>query len=126
MKESSLSFHHARELGQQVEMLPSGPRWKYEDVVTDCPTKHPLRLFYCDAIDCLQSLLSDPQLADCIDFNCRKVYKSADRLSCVYNSFMMGDHSWYLQVRFICEFSVLNAHFTLFSVRSLRVRLCLG
>ncbi|KAG2351812.1 hypothetical protein BDR07DRAFT_1248146, partial [Suillus spraguei] len=95
--ESSLSFHHARELCQQVEMLPSGPCWKYEDVVTDCPMKCPLHLFYHDAIDCLQSLLSDPQLADCIDFNCRKVYKSVNRLSHVYNSFMMGNHSWYLQ-----------------------------
>lgn len=73
-------------------MLPSGPRWKYEDIVTDCPTKRPLRLFYRDPIDCLQSILSDPHLADCIDFDCRRVYESDDRLSRVYSSFVTGDH----------------------------------
>ncbi|KAG1861524.1 hypothetical protein DFJ58DRAFT_839668 [Suillus subalutaceus] len=57
----------------------------------------PLGLFYRDPIDCLQSLLSNPQLADCIDFDCRRVYESANRLSHAYKSFMMGNHSWYLQ-----------------------------
>ncbi|KAG2139145.1 uncharacterized protein EDB93DRAFT_1253070 [Suillus bovinus] len=96
-KENSLLFHHTKELHQWVEMLPSGPRWKYEDILTDFPMKHLLRIFYRDPIDCLQSLLSNPQLADCINFNCQRVYKSVDRLSRVYSSFMMGDHSWYLQ-----------------------------
>jgi hypothetical protein len=109
-----------------VEMLPSGPCWKYEDIITDCPTKSPLRLFYCDPINCLQSILSDPHLADCINFDCQRVYKSGNRLSHIYSSFMTGDHSWYLQVWFICEFLVLNAHCTLFSVRSLRAHLYLG
>ncbi|KAG1902817.1 uncharacterized protein F5891DRAFT_948227 [Suillus fuscotomentosus] len=93
---------------QQVEMLPSGPHWKYEDVVTDCPMKRPLCLFYRNVIGCLQSLLSDPQLADCIDFNCWKVYESADRLSRVYNSFMMGNHSWYLQCQIPQSASLLG------------------
>jgi hypothetical protein len=85
-------------------MLPSGPRWKYKDIVTDNPTKRPLRLFYRDPIECLQSLLSNPRLADCIDFNCRKVYESADKDSRIYSSFMTGDHSWYLQVRLYVNF----------------------
>jgi hypothetical protein len=79
-------------------MLPSGPRWKYKDIVTDVPMKRPLRLFYRDPIECLQSLLSNPNLADHIDFDCRKVYESADKGSRIYSSFMTGDHSWYLQV----------------------------
>ncbi|OJA09526.1 hypothetical protein AZE42_12258 [Rhizopogon vesiculosus] len=40
MKETPLLFHHAKELHQQVEMLPSGPWWKYKDIVTDLPMKH--------------------------------------------------------------------------------------
>jgi hypothetical protein len=103
-KEISLSFHNAKELRQRVEMLPSGPRWKYEDIITDVPTKRTLRLFYRDPIKCLQSLLSNPHLADHIDFNCRKVYESVDKDSRVYNSFMTGDHSWYLQVRLYVNF----------------------
>ncbi|KAG2032818.1 hypothetical protein BDR03DRAFT_1014865 [Suillus americanus] len=73
-KENSLSFHHAKELCQRVEMLPLGPHWKYEDIVTDCPMKRPLHIFYRDLINCLQSLLSNPQLADCINFDCRRFY----------------------------------------------------
>jgi hypothetical protein len=79
MKETPLSFHNAKELRKRVEMLPSGPWWKYTDIVTDHPMKRPLRLFYRDPIECLQSLLSNPQLADSIDFNCRKVYESVNK-----------------------------------------------
>ncbi|KAG0697885.1 hypothetical protein DFH29DRAFT_878419 [Suillus ampliporus] len=44
-----------------------------------------------------KELCHNPQLADCIDFDCWRVYKSVDRLSRVYSSFMMGNHLWYLQ-----------------------------
>lgn len=79
-------------------MLPSPPQWKYQEVPTEFPTMKKLQIFYRDAIECLQSLLSHPALADNIDFVPRKVYESAERAIRVYQGFMTGDHAWDLQV----------------------------
>ncbi|KAG1834047.1 hypothetical protein DFJ58DRAFT_670729, partial [Suillus subalutaceus] len=61
------------------ELLPAPPRWKYETVTTEFPTTKILRIFYRDAIECLQSLLSHPLMATSFDFIPRKVYESAER-----------------------------------------------
>jgi len=82
-------------------MLPSPPQWKYQEVPTEFPTTKPLRIFYRDAIECLQSLLSHPLLADKFDFIPRKVYESAEHAVRIYQGFMTGNYAWDLQV---CSF----------------------
>ncbi|KAH7905390.1 hypothetical protein BJ138DRAFT_1138293 [Hygrophoropsis aurantiaca] len=93
-----LSFRTAQELRKRVEMLPSGPRWKFKPVITESPTKRPLRIFYRDPVECLQAILSHPPFAEHIDFVPRKVFECAARLARVYSSWMTGDSTWKLQV----------------------------
>ncbi|KAG1858322.1 hypothetical protein C8R48DRAFT_775269 [Suillus tomentosus] len=92
-----LSFRSLRELQGCAEMLPSPPRWKYQTVLTKFPTTKTLRVFYRDAIECLQLLLSHPLLVDSFDFIPRKVYESAERVVRIYYGFMTGDCAWELQ-----------------------------
>lgn len=79
-------------------MLPSPPRWKYQTVLTKFPTTKTLHVFYQDAIECLQSLLSHPLLVDSFNFIPRKVYESAECAVRIYYGFMTGDRAWELQV----------------------------
>ncbi|KAG1828942.1 hypothetical protein EV424DRAFT_1536175 [Suillus variegatus] len=78
-------------------MLPSPPRWKYQTVLTKFPTTKTLHVFYQDAIECLQSLLSHPLLVDSFDFIPQKVYESAECAVHIYYGFMTGDCAWELQ-----------------------------
>ncbi|KAG1744029.1 uncharacterized protein EDB91DRAFT_1050733 [Suillus paluster] len=61
-----------------AELLPAPPQWKYQRVTTEFPMTNTLQIFYWDAIECLQSLLSHPLLAASFDFIPHKVYKSAE------------------------------------------------
>ncbi|KAG1870221.1 hypothetical protein DFJ58DRAFT_723118 [Suillus subalutaceus] len=92
-----LSFRSSRELRGRVELLPAPPQWKYQKITTEFPTTKTLQIFYRDAIECLQSLLSHPLLAASFDFIPCKVYESAERAVRVYHGFMTGDHAWNLQ-----------------------------
>ncbi|KAG1827385.1 uncharacterized protein BJ212DRAFT_1474541 [Suillus subaureus] len=92
-----LSFQSSRELQGCSELLLAPPQWKYETVTTKFPTTKILQIFYQDAIECLQSLLSHPLLATSFDFIPHKVYKSAEHAVQVYHGFMTGDHAWNLQ-----------------------------
>ncbi|KAG1895257.1 uncharacterized protein F5891DRAFT_960358 [Suillus fuscotomentosus] len=56
-----------------------------------------LQIFYWDPIECLQSLLSHPMLADSFDFIPHKVYAEAEHAVHVYYGFMTGDRAWKLQ-----------------------------
>ncbi|KAG2110896.1 uncharacterized protein F5147DRAFT_772164 [Suillus discolor] len=92
-----LSFHSSRELRGCAEMLPSPPQWKHQIVPTEFLTTKTLQIFYQDPIECLQSLLSHPMLADSFDFIPCKVYAEAEHAVHVYYGFMTGDHAWELQ-----------------------------
>ncbi|KAG1866355.1 hypothetical protein C8R48DRAFT_772453 [Suillus tomentosus] len=78
-------------------MLPSSPQWKYQIVPTEFPMMKTLRIFYRDPIECLQSLLSYPMLADSFDFIPCKVCAEAEHAVRAYYGFMTGDHAWELQ-----------------------------
>ncbi|KAG1783205.1 hypothetical protein EV702DRAFT_1191636 [Suillus placidus] len=81
----------------RAEMLPSPPQWKFQIVPTEFPTTKTLQIFYRDAIECLQSLLSHPMLAGSFDFITQKVYTEAAHVVCVYYGFMTDDRAWKLQ-----------------------------
>ena len=79
-------------------MLPSGPRWKSHTLRPEVPTKRKVAIYYCDPIECLQSLLSHPLFVPHISFVPRKVWMSAARVVRVYEDWLLGDHAWNLQV----------------------------
>ncbi|KAG2738995.1 hypothetical protein P692DRAFT_201730262 [Suillus brevipes Sb2] len=95
-----LSFSNARELRSRAEMLPSGPSWKCQIIPSTHPTKHPIRLFWRDPIECLESLFSNPLFHDKLDFVPRRVYSTAAHLVRVYSEWMTGDAAWEMQTRF--------------------------
>ncbi|KAI6039268.1 hypothetical protein EDC04DRAFT_2544714, partial [Pisolithus marmoratus] len=78
---SPLSFHMGKQLCACAEVLPSGPAWLCEELEPKSPTKHPVCLFYCQLLKCLQSLLSHPLLALHISFIPQKVWTSVARVS---------------------------------------------
>ena len=49
-------------------MLPAGPLWKCTLRKTVYPTKHPINLFYRDAIECVQSLMNNLLLKEALQF----------------------------------------------------------
>ncbi|KAI5984466.1 hypothetical protein EDD15DRAFT_2177258, partial [Pisolithus albus] len=92
-----LSFRTARALRRLIEMLPSGPRWKFRSVETESPTKRGLQVFYRDAIKCLQHLVHSPSNNGQIEFVPKKIYSAADRMQRVYTEWLTGDRAWELQ-----------------------------
>ncbi|KAI5994542.1 hypothetical protein EDC04DRAFT_2586190 [Pisolithus marmoratus] len=62
----------------------------------EAPTKHPVHwhLFYCQLLECLQALLSNPVLAPYISFIPRKVWTSAVRICCIYDEWLTGEQAW--------------------------------
>ncbi|KAH7918561.1 hypothetical protein BV22DRAFT_1024408 [Leucogyrophana mollusca] len=107
-KTNPLSFRTAKELRSRIEILPAGPRWKFQDLTSEYPTKRPLCIFYRDPIECLQAILSHPPFAKHIGFVPRKVFGCAARLSRVYSSWLSGDRAWDLQKSLPPEASLLG------------------
>lgn len=94
-----LSFKNAKELRGRAELLPMGPQWHATPVpLQTYPTKMPVQLYHRDPIDCLQSLLHSPLVADHIDFTPFRLYKSAERIVRVYTEWLSGDAAWNFQV----------------------------
>ncbi|KAI5989831.1 hypothetical protein EDC04DRAFT_2588265, partial [Pisolithus marmoratus] len=50
-----------------------------------------------DPIECIQSLLSHPLFRSHITFIPRKVWSTTAQLSCMYDEWLMGKHTWDLQ-----------------------------
>ncbi|KAG2143329.1 hypothetical protein BD769DRAFT_1297671, partial [Suillus cothurnatus] len=94
-----LSFKNAKELRSRAEMLPSGPSWKCQTISSIHPTKSPIRLFWRDPVECLESLFSNPLFHDKLDFIPRHVYKTAEWLLRVYSEWLTGDSAWEMQTR---------------------------
>lgn len=99
MKTLPISFRTAQQLRGLVEILPSGPQWQYRVLHTK-PTKSPVRLFYRDAVQCLEALFGHPLFHDKMDLTPRRVYRTAERLVRVYTEWMTGDVAWQMQVGF--------------------------
>ncbi|KAF8836973.1 hypothetical protein BDN67DRAFT_881692, partial [Paxillus ammoniavirescens] len=96
-KHISLSFHTAKELRARAETLPAGPRWLCQPMTPEHPTKKPVHLFYRNAIECLQALLSHPLFESHISFVPRKVWMSAVKICWVYDEWLSGDRAWGIQ-----------------------------
>ncbi|KAG1895266.1 uncharacterized protein F5891DRAFT_1194323 [Suillus fuscotomentosus] len=68
IKHLQLSFKNAKDLRSQAEMLPKGPSWKCQLIPSLHGTKSPIRLFWRDPVECLESLFSNPLFHDKLDF----------------------------------------------------------
>ncbi|KAG1896302.1 uncharacterized protein F5891DRAFT_1130362 [Suillus fuscotomentosus] len=80
-------------------MLPSRPSWKCQTISSIHPTKSPIRLFWRDPVECLESLFSNPLFHNKLDFIPRCIYKTAEQLFRVYLEWLMGDSAWEMQTR---------------------------
>ena len=49
-------------------MLPKGPEWQCKPWETTYPMKKLLHLYYCDPLECIQSILYHPLVKDFIRF----------------------------------------------------------
>ncbi|KAG1840330.1 hypothetical protein C8R48DRAFT_679623, partial [Suillus tomentosus] len=104
-----LSFSNARELRSRAEMLPSGPSWKCQTIPSIYSTKLPIRLFWRDPVECLESLFSNPLFHDKLDFVPRRVYKTAARLLRVYSEWLTGNSAWDMQSQYPIGATILGA-----------------
>ncbi|KAG2137000.1 hypothetical protein DEU56DRAFT_912773 [Suillus clintonianus] len=77
--------------------LSMGPSWKCQLIPSLHGTKSPIRLFWRDPVECLESLFSNPLFHDQLDFIPRRVYKTAAQLLRVYSEWLMGDTAWSIQ-----------------------------
>ncbi|KAG1801793.1 hypothetical protein EV424DRAFT_1545364 [Suillus variegatus] len=97
IKHLQLSFKNAKDLQSRAEMLPKGPSWKCQLIPLLHGTKSPIRLFWRDPVECLESLFSNPLFHDKLDFIPRRVYKTAACLLRVYSEWLTGDAAWNIQ-----------------------------
>jgi len=94
-----LSFPSAKELRKRAELLPAGPTWKCTPWKPLYPTKTAVNLFHRDPIECIQSILSNPHVANHIHYTPLCVFKTAEKLIRVYSEWWTGHVAWDLQVR---------------------------
>ncbi|KIK19914.1 hypothetical protein PISMIDRAFT_46206, partial [Pisolithus microcarpus 441] len=92
-----ISFRTRKQLHSHAEALPPGPAWLCEEVKPEAPTKHPVHLFYCQLLECLQALLSNPVLTPHISFVPRKVWTSTARRCHIYDEWLTGEWAWNAQ-----------------------------
>ncbi|KIM52513.1 hypothetical protein SCLCIDRAFT_32581 [Scleroderma citrinum Foug A] len=87
----------AKQLHGLIELLPSSPKWQYCVMQTAKPTKSPVRLFYHDSVECLESLFQHLLFHDKLNLAPHRVYRTAERLVRVYSEWMTGDVAWEIQ-----------------------------
>jgi hypothetical protein len=80
-------------------MLPPGPQWKCQLWNPVHPTKNPVKLYYRDAIECLESLFGNPLFVDALQFAPFRLFTAAEKLVRAYSEWMSGDIAWEAQVR---------------------------
>ncbi|KAJ7029673.1 hypothetical protein C8F04DRAFT_1187525 [Mycena alexandri] len=93
----NLSFRTTKELRNRIKMLPKGPEWKAIPWATTYPTKKPLTLYYCDPLECLQFLLSNPLIQDHVHFTPFRLWSNSEKLMRIYTEWLSGDVAWEIQ-----------------------------
>ncbi|KAG2104749.1 uncharacterized protein F5147DRAFT_775569 [Suillus discolor] len=103
-----LSFHSAKELCGQAELLPSGLCWKSQVIQMSHPTKSPAVLYWRDPLECIATIFNHPLFCNCLDYTSRKEYSTMQRHSRIYTEWMMGDHAWEMQSTLPCGATLLG------------------
>ena len=113
MKSRPFSFSSSREFKTRIELLPSPPRWKADEIkIEGGDTKDPLTLYYRDGLDCFKFLLGNPLFADYMDFSPRHEYVDEDKSERLFNEIMTGDLAWTLQVRGLSSHNTMLCNLT--------------
>ncbi|KAF9231959.1 hypothetical protein BU15DRAFT_90780 [Melanogaster broomeanus] len=92
-----LSFCTAKELRGRAELLPSGPRWNVRVMDTSHPTKSPVRLYFRDTLDCIESLFNHPYFIDKLDLTPQRIFETAEHVVRMYSEWMTSDVAWSMQ-----------------------------
>ena len=100
IKTLPLSFWTAHQLCGLTELLPSRSEWQCCGLLPKVPMKSPVRLFYRDPVRCLEALFNHPLFHDKLDLVSCHIYRTAERLVCMYSEWMTGNAAWEMQVRF--------------------------
>ena len=79
-------------------MLPAGPAWRCKPWETTHPTNSAVKLFYRDPLECIESLLNSPLVADNIEFTPYRIFKTAEKSIREYSEWMSGNVAWEMQV----------------------------
>ena len=79
-------------------MLPAGPTWRCKPWKTTHPTNEAIKLFYRDPLECIESLLNSPLVADDIEFTPYRIFKTAEKSIREYSEWMSGNAAWEMQV----------------------------
>ncbi|KAI6102275.1 hypothetical protein F5141DRAFT_992439, partial [Pisolithus sp. B1] len=95
-----LSFSTAKELHSCAEMLPSRPHWNARVVTTTHPMKSPVTLYYCDSLDCVESLFNHPLFMQMMDYLPSHLFTTAEHIVRVFMEWMSSDSAWDLQLKF--------------------------
>ncbi|KAG0698481.1 hypothetical protein DFH29DRAFT_810301, partial [Suillus ampliporus] len=61
-------------------------------------TKSPVVLYWHDPIECITSIFNHPLFHNHLDLTPHKVYSTAEKVSCVYTEWMMGNDAWDMQL----------------------------
>ncbi|KAG1760545.1 hypothetical protein EDD22DRAFT_780996, partial [Suillus occidentalis] len=65
------------------EMLPSGPCWKLQVIITTHPIKSPVVLCWHDPLKCISNIFNHLLSHNCMNYT-----------YCVYTEWMTGDCAW--------------------------------
>ncbi|KAI5981999.1 hypothetical protein EDC04DRAFT_2593415 [Pisolithus marmoratus] len=95
-----LSFSTAKELCSHAEMLPSRPHWNARVVPTTHPMESPITLYYCDLLDCVESLFNHPLFMQLMDYSPFCLFTTAEHIARVFMEWMSSDGAWDLQLKF--------------------------
>lgn len=105
-------------------MLPPGPQWKCKPWNTPHATKKPVKLYFRDPIECVESLFNNPLLADAIKLVPFRQFKTAEKLVRVFSEWMSGNVAWDMQVsRRLLRYRVQDINSQLIRASCLLVRL---
>jgi hypothetical protein len=95
-------------------MLPKVPEWKSELIdFKGFPTKDRMDLYYRDSLECIEHLFGNPLFDRYMEYEPRRVYKSAERAIRVYSEWMTSDGAWEMQVSISEMFSLIYHNFFL-------------
>ena len=91
------------ELYSKLGQLPSKAEWRQCNIIlVEDPTEEH-QIEYRDILEAIQSLWSDPLLADQLIYRPEKMYSDETRQSRLYNEMSTGSWWWKIQVTAACH-----------------------
>ncbi|KIN96130.1 hypothetical protein M404DRAFT_164021 [Pisolithus tinctorius Marx 270] len=95
-----VSFTSAKDLHCHIKSLPDAPHWQFQEIkVKNYPTQSPIMLYWCDGLEVVEHLFSNPIFAQCMDISPYKEFEvTAEGQEQVYGEFMSTDDAWHIQV----------------------------